>query len=75
MSACPQRVMEDGVPRKIRELEADLQRAGFVQIPGKGSHRKWVHPKARITVTGNPGDDAKRYQEQQVREAIERSLR
>jgi predicted RNA binding protein YcfA (HicA-like mRNA interferase family) len=64
-----------GMPRKIRELEAELQRAGFVRVPGKGSHRKWVHPKARVTMSGKPGDDAKRYQEKEVREAIERAQR
>jgi predicted RNA binding protein YcfA (HicA-like mRNA interferase family) len=58
------------VPRKIRELEADLQQAGFVRQPGKGSHRKWVHRKASVIVSGNPGDDAKRYQEKEVKAAI-----
>lgn len=33
------------MPRKIRQLMADLQRAGFVEIPsrGKGSHSFWKH--------------------------------
>jgi predicted RNA binding protein YcfA (HicA-like mRNA interferase family) len=34
------------VPRKIRHLITDLKQAGFVQVPGgKGSHRKFQHPK------------------------------
>ncbi len=31
------------MPRKVRELEADLQKEGFTRQPGKGSHRWWVH--------------------------------
>jgi predicted RNA binding protein YcfA (HicA-like mRNA interferase family) len=52
------------MPRKIRELEAELQRAGFIKRPAKGSHRKWIHPKASVTISGHPGNDAARYQEQ-----------
>ena len=33
------------VPRKARELIAELTRAGFVDCGGKGSHRNFVHPK------------------------------
>lgn len=32
------------MPRKVRELEADLRKEGFTRQPGKGSHRRWVHP-------------------------------
>jgi predicted RNA binding protein YcfA (HicA-like mRNA interferase family) len=64
------------MPRKIRELEADLARAGFTRQSGKGSHRKWAHPSgAKVTMSGLPGDDAKRYQEDLVRDAIERARR
>jgi predicted RNA binding protein YcfA (HicA-like mRNA interferase family) len=39
---------------------ADLERAGFVNRGGKGSHRNFVHPKLAkpITISGRPGDDA-----------------
>ena len=60
--------------KKIRELLQDLNAAGFRQIPGgKGSHRKLVHPRYRgaVTLSGKLGDDAKPYQEKQVRRAIE----
>ncbi len=58
------------MPRKIRQLIADLERAGFVNRGGKGSHRNFVHPKGpRVTVSGGPGDDAKHYQERDVRHA------
>jgi len=62
------------MPRKIRQLISDLERAGFVDRGGKGSHRNFSHPKGlRVTLSGKPGDDAKHYQERQVRETIEAS--
>ncbi len=63
------------MPRKIRELIRDLQRAGFSDRGGKGSHRNFVHPKVvkSVTISGNEGDDAKSYQEKAVRLAIEES--
>ena len=64
--------LEVQMPRKVRELEADLARAGFTRKPAKGSHRKWSHPKYKgtVTVSGQPGADAKSYQEDEVAEAI-----
>jgi predicted RNA binding protein YcfA (HicA-like mRNA interferase family) len=60
------------LPRKIRELEAELRRAGFICAAARGSHRKWVHASGRMLVmSGSGGDDAKRYQEAQVAEAID----
>ena len=63
------------MPPKVRELVADLERAGFTNRGGKGSHRNFVHPKVSkpITVSGNPGDDAKHYQVRGVQLAIEES--
>lgn len=63
------------MPRKIRELIADLEEAGFVNRGGKGSHRNFAHPKVSkpITLSGKAGDDAKRYQERAVSRAIEES--
>jgi predicted RNA binding protein YcfA (HicA-like mRNA interferase family) len=61
------------VPRKIRQLAADLEQAGFVPVPGgKGSHRKFRNPKfpGSVILSGQSGDDAKHYQEKQVRNAI-----
>jgi predicted RNA binding protein YcfA (HicA-like mRNA interferase family) len=61
------------VPRKIRQLVADLEGAGFRRIHGgKGSHRKFVHPEFRgfVLVSGQEGDDAQHYQEKQVRNAL-----
>jgi predicted RNA binding protein YcfA (HicA-like mRNA interferase family) len=63
------------VPPKVRELIAELERAGFVARGGKGSHRNFVHPRVArpVTISGNPGDDAKQYQVRAVRLAIEES--
>jgi len=61
------------VPRKIRQLISDLERAGFCLVPGgKGSHRKFRHPKfaGSVILSGKDGDDARHYQEKQVRNAI-----
>ncbi|WP_295409121.1 type II toxin-antitoxin system HicA family toxin [uncultured Thiocystis sp.] len=63
------------MPLKIRDLLKNLKRAGFKEIAGggKGSHRKFVHPNypGAVTVSGQAGDDAKRYQEKDVAQAIE----
>lgn len=59
------------MPKKIRELISMLQHAGFSNRGGKGSHRNFEHPTGlRVTLSGNPGDDAKRYQEREVEEKI-----
>jgi predicted RNA binding protein YcfA (HicA-like mRNA interferase family) len=63
------------MPRKVRDLVKDLRDAGFELVSGggKGSHRKFTHDKypGAVTVSGKDGDDAKRYQEKQVKRAIE----
>jgi predicted RNA binding protein YcfA (HicA-like mRNA interferase family) len=60
------------MPRKVRQLIADLEGAGFVNRGGKGSHRNFAHPKgAWVTLSGHAGDDAKSYQERDVRRALE----
>jgi predicted RNA binding protein YcfA (HicA-like mRNA interferase family) len=64
------------MPRKIRQLIADLERAGFVNRGGKGSHRNFRHPKGMwLTISGQTGEDAQPYQEKQVRRKIEESQR
>ena len=61
------------MPRKIRQLIRDLERAGFVDRGGKGDHRNFVHPYVSkpVTISGKRGDDARDYQEKAVRLAIE----
>jgi predicted RNA binding protein YcfA (HicA-like mRNA interferase family) len=59
------------VPRKIRDLIRDLVGAGFVSRGGKGSHRNLKHSSGvKITISGKLGDDAKPYQERDVRKAL-----
>ncbi len=60
------------MPRKVRQLIADLERAGFVNRGGKGSHRNFEHSKGqRVTLSGSPGVDAKHYQEREVKRKIQ----
>ena len=63
------------MPRKIRQLIADLEAAGFANRGGKGSHRNFRHLKTgvKITISGKSGDDAKHYQERDLKRAIELS--
>jgi predicted RNA binding protein YcfA (HicA-like mRNA interferase family) len=39
------------MPRKIRDLIKELEKAGFVNRGGKGSHRNFVHPELAKPVT------------------------
>ena len=60
------------MPRKVRQLISNLEQAGFVNRGGKGSHRNFLHPKGlRVTLSGGAGDDAKHYQERDVRRALD----
>jgi predicted RNA binding protein YcfA (HicA-like mRNA interferase family) len=62
------------MPIKIRQLIRALEKAGFMNRGGKGNHRNFIHPKGiALTISGNLGDDAKRYQEKEVEMKIMRS--
>ena len=61
------------MPRKIRQLKADLRKVGAYQISQEGSHTKWRHPaipKMMVILSGHDGDDAKPYQEKAIREFL-----
>ena len=62
------------MPRKIRQLIADLRKNGFCLSTGrgKGSHRMFVDPKTNVQaeLSGHDGDDAKSYQEKHVKQKI-----
>lgn len=61
------------MPRKIRQLIAELESAGWrVEAGGKGSHRKFAHPRSprKLIVSGATGADAHHYQEKLVKAAI-----
>jgi len=59
------------MPPKIRELINELERNGFTNRGGKGSHRNYEHFSGyRVTISGKLGNDAKKYQEKLVQDAI-----
>ncbi|VAW85264.1 hypothetical protein MNBD_GAMMA18-1726 [hydrothermal vent metagenome] len=60
------------MPKKIRELISMLEKAGFSNRGGKGSHRNFLHSSGvKITISGKPGGDALKYQEKEVKSKIE----
>lgn len=66
------------MPRKLRQLVAELEAAGFVRVEGgKGSHRKFRHARfaGSVILSGQDGHDAHHYQEKQVRHAIRETSR
>jgi predicted RNA binding protein YcfA (HicA-like mRNA interferase family) len=60
------------MPRKIRELIAELEKAGFVNKNGKGSHRNFTHKNCpfNVVISGKTGSDALHYQEKAVTHAL-----
>lgn len=59
------------MPMKIRELIKQLEKAGFTNRGGKGSHRNFSHETGgNVTVSGKTGDDAKPYQIKKINDAI-----
>ena len=61
------------MPPKIRELIAELERSGFTNRGGKGSHRNFEHFSGfRVTISGKAVDDARKYQEQLVKNAVKK---
>ena len=71
-------IIGNAMPRKVRQLVADLEAAGFAIIPGgKGSHRKFRHEKfaGAVLLSGKDGEDAHHYQEKQIRNAIRATIR
>lgn len=54
------------MPRKLRQLRADLRRLGAQITTQVGSHEKWKHPLVKdfyVQLAGADGDDAKPYQD------------
>ncbi|WP_414564275.1 MULTISPECIES: type II toxin-antitoxin system HicA family toxin [unclassified Anabaena] len=63
------------MPKKVRELKAILQKAGFNYRPAKGSHTFWTHPLVPdepVTIAGKDGDDAPKYLEKQVNRVLDK---
>jgi hypothetical protein len=66
------------MPRKIRQLKADLRQAGASQVSQERSHTKWKHPLVpdkEVVIAGHDGDDAHPYQEKAVRDLLDRVAR
>lgn len=63
------------MPKKVRELEADLRAAGFEELHGRGKGI-WIHRQSgvRATVSGKAGADATPELEGHVRAVIRRVL-
>ena len=62
------------MPRKIRELEAELRKAGAHKVSQEGSHAKWKHslvPEG-ISLAGHSGKDAKAYEEKLVKTLLQK---
>lgn len=48
-----------------------LEKSGFTNRGGKGSHRNFLHPSGiKVTISGKPGKDALKYQEKEVKSKI-----
>jgi hypothetical protein len=62
-------------PVKVGDLVAELERAGFVNRGGKGSHRNFTLERCSrpVTIAGNTGADAKQYHIRAVRHTIRES--
>lgn len=61
------------MPRKGRQLKADLRNAGFVVSRQSGSHVTWKHvrfPDVTITLAIGDSEDAAPYEETLVRRAM-----
>lgn len=61
------------MPRKLRDLIADLEHAGRHRVDGgKGSHRKFAHVRSlrKMILSGQSGADAHHFQEKQIKQAI-----
>jgi len=61
------------MPRKLRQLRADLRKAGYRHDHSTGDHEIWKHPlvPGHVNVAGADGKDAQPYQEKAVREAVQ----
>jgi predicted RNA binding protein YcfA (HicA-like mRNA interferase family) len=60
------------MPKKIRDIKKILKGSGFLMHEGKGSHSNWKHPQLEtlITIARRDGEDAPRYLEKLVEEAL-----
>ena len=47
------------MPMKVREAIRLIEKAGWVMVSQRGSHRQFTHPVklGRVTIPGKPSDD------------------
>lgn len=58
------------MPRKIRQLKADLRRMGAYRARVRGDHETWKHPLVKdfyVELSGGDSDDADHYQERDIK--------
>lgn len=61
------------MPPKIKDLIKILEKSGFINRGGKGSHRNFKHPKGlKLTLSGKASQDAKIYQERLVEKMLKK---
>ncbi len=63
------------MPRKLRQLRADLRRMGFYLDHQTGSHQVWKHSLISgisVNLAGKDSADAKPYQERELEDVLRR---
>lgn len=64
--------IREGEILKIKEAESILTHWGFIEKPGKGSHRNWKHPhKPKILTLATHGKELPRYITRELRKIME----
>lgn len=65
------------MPPKIKDLIKHLEKAGFKNRGGKGSHRNYIQPHVlkSVTLSGKSNDDARIYLIKAVEQANKRNKR
>lgn len=54
------------MPMKPAKMIRKLIKAGFVEVPKKGGHRKFVHPDGRMTEVPMHGKELTTYTQNQI---------
>jgi predicted RNA binding protein YcfA (HicA-like mRNA interferase family) len=65
------------MPRNIRALIKELEKAGWVLDHYTGRHRIFKHPNVagHVSLFGKKGDDAQHYQEKLAKDAVDHGRR
>jgi predicted RNA binding protein YcfA (HicA-like mRNA interferase family) len=69
------RKIQQGAVLKVQEVEMVLRHWGFVERPGKGSHRNWKHPrKPKILTVAVHGKDLPRYITRELKKLMQEEV-